>query len=411
MDDANKIIRAGLDAARPENYFSKYLLANRLVCSGKTYQISDYKKIWIIAIGKAADSMSHYVQKILCAQGGVIVLPRGSKSEFSNKKFQIIYSTHPMPSLKSVFAAKKITSFLEKTGKDDLVVFLISGGASSLVSLPAGITLNQKIKTSQMLLKSGASISEINAIRKHLSDIKGGKLLASLCCDAVSFVLSDVAGNDLSAIASGMTFCDKTSFSDCLKIISKYNLGKKLPSRVISRLAAGAKGRISETPKKPKIPNQIIASNLNCLDAMALKAKSLGYSVAKYPELTGDVILASKKLLGKFQSLKKQCLVFGGEVTVRVSGNGKGGRNQELVLRIIPKLPPHTIVASLGTDGIDGNTKYAGAIFEHRVDPSIAKKYLEKNDSNSFFKKYGGLVKTGPTHTNLQDIGLLLQQL
>ena len=268
-----------------------------------------------------------------------------------------------------------------------------------------------KIKTTDILIKSGATISEINAIRKHLSGIKGGKILASLHCNAVSFVLSDVVGNDLSAIASGMTFCDKTSFLDCLQIISKYKLTKKLPSKVLSRLSDGAKGKIAETPKKPKIPNQIIASNSDCLDAMLLKAKSLGYSTSKYPELFGDVITAAQKILYRFNKVKKSCLVFGGEVTVRVIGKGKGGRNQELVLRIVPKLPPNTTVASIGTDGIDGNTKYAGAIFDHRVDYETIKKYLRENDSNSFFKKYGGLIKTGPTHTNLQDIGLILQQL
>ncbi|MFM7795142.1 MAG: glycerate kinase [Candidatus Nitrosotenuis sp.] len=411
LDDANKIIRAGLYAARPENYFAKYVSSKKIVCSGKSYRISDYHKIWIVAIGKAADSMCHSLQKIIHANGGLIILPRGSKSKFSSKKFSIIHSSHPIPSAKSVFAAKKILSFLEQTGKNDLVVFLISGGASSLASLPDGITLEQKIKTTDILIKSGATISEINAIRKHLSGIKGGKILASLHCNAVSFVLSDVVGNDMSAIASGMTFCDKTSFLDCLQIISKYKLTTKLPSKVLSRLSDGARGKIDETPKKPKIPNQIIASNSDCLDAMLLKAKSLGYSTSKYPELFGDVITAAQKILYRFNKVKKSCLVFGGEVTVRVIGKGKGGRNQELVLRIIPKLPPNTIVASIGTDGIDGNTKYAGAIFDHRVDYETIKKYLTENDSNSFFKKYGGLIKTGPTHTNLQDIGLILQQL
>lgn len=186
---------------------------------------------------------------------------------------------------------------------------------------------------------------------------------------------------------------------------------KKLPKQVLSRLRLGALGKIPETPKKSKIPNQIIAQNSDCLDAMRATAKKLGYSTLVYPKLTGDVELAAKKILKKFNAQNNTCVIFGGETTVKVRGNGKGGRNQELVLHMISQLPTKTLVASVGTDGIDGNTKNAGAIFDHIVNSDLAKKYLKNNDSNSFFTKHGGLITTKPTHSNLLDIGLILKQL
>ncbi|MBM3903569.1 MAG: DUF4147 domain-containing protein [Thaumarchaeota archaeon] len=409
MNDAQKILCAGLDAARPSLHIPKYITSGKLVCSGKSHRVSQYERIWLVAMGKASDTMAKAAHDILHADGGIVVIPKNNKSVFYNKKFQIIHAGHPTPNQNSVIAAKKIITLLENAGKDDLVVFLISGGASALVCAPQGITIQQKIKTTKILLESGAAISEINAIRKHLSGVKGGKMLENLHCDAISYVMSDVVGDDLGSIASGMTYCDKTTFSDCLGIVSKHNLGKKLPKSVLIRLRNGTKGKASETPKKPKIPNQIIASNFTCLGVMSKKAKSLGYSVVVFPNVAGDVALAAQKILRKFKSSKKSCLIFGGETTVQVRGMGKGGRNQELVLNMIPQLPEKTIVASIGTDGIDGNTKHAGAIFDHAIDYAITKPYLQNNDSNSFFKKFGGLIRTGPTHTNLQDIGIILQ--
>jgi len=405
------IIDAGLDAARPKRFVGEFVTKTKLVCAGKTYHTAHYGKIWLVAMGKAADTMALAINKIMPNNGGIVVIPKNYHSSLNNKKFQVIRAGHPTPSKNSVLAAKKITTLLKNAGKSDLVVFLISGGSSALVCAPQGITLQQKIKTTKLLLESGATISEINAIRKHLSGIKGGKMLENLNCTAISYVMSDVVNDDLGSIASGMAYCDKTTYSECLRIISKYHLGKKLPKSVLARLHNGAKGKIAETPKRPKIPNQIIASNSDCLDMMAKKAKSLGYFVSTYPNLSGDVSLAAQKILKKFKQSKKSCLVFGGETTVQVRGNGKGGRNQELVLRIIQNMPPHTIIASIGTDGIDGNTKFAGAIFDHPVERYITQPYLDNNDSGSFFAKHGGLIKTGPTHTNLLDIGVILKHL
>ncbi|NDB92632.1 MAG: DUF4147 domain-containing protein [Nitrososphaeria archaeon] len=404
-----KIIRSGLQAARPEMYVSKCVSKNHLMCGPRTLDAKNYDKIWVVAVGKAGDSMAKAFCKIISAAGGIVVIPKNYDSVFNSKKFQIIKAGHPIPDKNSVLAAKKISQLLGKMGQNDLVVFLISGGSSSLVCAPLGITLEQKIKTTQILLDSGASISEINAIRKHLSGVKGGKILASLRCTAISYVMSDVVSDDLGSIGSGIVYSDKTTFFDCLRIIVKYKLQAKLPKSVLIQLHKGAQGKIAETPKKPKIPNQIIASNSDCLDVMEKTAKKLGYKVLVYPKLTGDVALAANKIL-KLSNSKKNCILFGGETTVQVTGNGKGGRNQQLVLHLLPKLAGKT-AASIGTDGIDGNTKDAGAIFSGSMNYDTIKSYLQNNDSNSFFSKHGGLIRTGPTHTNLLDIGVVLKHL
>lgn len=406
--DAIQILNAGIKSAMPANFVSKFVKKDRLICANRTYKISNYDHIWLVAMGKAADTMAKSVHGIISSDGGLVIIPKNYAPQFRNKKFQTINAGHPTPNKNSVLAAKKITSFLQNVNKSDLVVFLVSGGASALVCAPFGIGLSQKTSITRTLLESGASISEINTIRKHLSAIKGGRLLESLQCQAISYVMSDVVGDDLGSIGSGITYCDKSTFSDCLGIISKYGLAQKIPKTALNILQSGAAGKIPETPKSPKIPNQIIATNSDCLGVMAKKAKSLGYSTKIHSGVSDDVSIAAKKILKKANLQKNNCLVFGGEATVTLAGSGKGGRNQELVLHMITNLKQNAIVASIGTDGIDGNTKHAGAIFDHKIPKDVAKPYLQNNDSSLFFKKFGGLITLGPTHSNLLDVGLVL---
>ena len=306
-------------------------------------------------------------------------------------------------------AAKAIQKFLKRRKKSELVIFLVSGGGSSLVCLPDGVDLSDKTYANDLLLKSGATIQEFNCVRKHLSQIKGGRLVQGLPCDAVSLIMSDVVDDDLSAISSGTTYCDNTTFSDALAIIRKYNLVKKMPENVMTRMFDGVNGKIPETPKEPVIPNFIVASNQDCIDAMAKKAQDFGYST-KTLKVSGNIKDATQKILKELPS-PKSVLIFGGETTVEVLGNGKGGRNQEIVLRLLKnmqKLDSKFIVASIGTDGIDGNTEYAGAISSSETDVSSANKFLMNSNSNAFFEKAKGLIKTGYTHTNLQDIGIII---
>lgn len=406
-----EIIEAGLNAADPKKSIKKFVKPNKVILGKKSLRLSPSKNVYTVAFGKSADSMTAALDSILTIKNGIIAIPKGSKNQTKAKKFQIFRSGHPLPNNVSVLAAKSIMKFLEKRKKDDIVIFLVSGGGSSLVSLPDGISLNEKIIVNNLLLKSGADIQEFNCVRKHLSKIKGGLMVKNLKCQAVALVMSDVLNNDLSSISSGCTYYDITTFQDAKKILKKYNLYNKIPTRVRKRLNDGVLGILDETPKKPKIKNQIIATNKNCLESMAKKAKQLGYE-PKIFTISGNVIQTSKKILQLLPRKKKSCLVFGGETTVKVTGKGKGGRNQELVLRILKnsqKIRNDIVICSIGTDGIDGNTLAAGAMIEKfQIKPNQIDPFLKNNDSNSFFKKHGGLIKTGYTNTNLLDVGVIL---
>ena len=409
---ALKILITGLDAAFPEKSIKKIIKSNKIITQKKSFVLSAFENIFLISYGKAADSMTKTINSILKIKAGIIVIPEASDSLIKSKKFKVIHSGHPIPNQKSVMAAKSIMHLLESVKKKDFVIFLVSGGGSSLISLPRGITLTEKKNVTNQLLKCGATIQEFNCVRKHLSKIKGGMMVANLQCDGVALVMSDVHDNDLSSISSGCTYFDRTTFLDAKKIITKYNLSHKIPKNLLKRFNAGALGKIKETPKRSKITNQIISTNNDCLKEMANKAKQLGFGT-KIFIISGNIELASKKLVKLIPKKKNSCVIFGGETTVKVIGNGKGGRNQELVLRILQKLQnscDDVVFASLGTDGIDGNTEHAGAIIENfPISSQKISKYLKNNDSNSFFKKYGGLIKTGYTHTNLMDIGIILR--
>ena len=358
--------------------------------------------------------MATSISSLIHVNGGIIVIPSHNHSILKNKKFEIFHAGHPIPNKQSIHAAKKIIKFLKERDGTDFVIFLISGGSSSLVALPDGITLNDKKLITNLLLKSGANIHEINCLRKHLSKIKGGKILEYLTCDAISFVISDVVGDNLSSIASGLTYYDKTTFRDAKNILKKYNLTKITPRNVLQRINLGIAKQIAETPKRPKIKNYIIATNKNCLNAMAKKAKSFGLKTKIVYPVSGDVTHVAKKLVKAMPRQSQSCLIFGGETTVKVTGLGKGGRNQELVLyalKEIQKRPQKITIASLGTDGIDGNTDAAGAIMSNsESNLKGIQKSLKNNNSYSFLKKHNGLIITGLTHTNLMDIGMMLRQ-
>jgi len=406
-----EILEAGLQAAMPENILPHFVSPDEIKVDGDILKLAKFSNIYTIAIGKAADSMTRTINSIIPIKSGIIVIPKGSKSKIKGKKFQIFNSGHPKPNQTSVKAAKEVIKFLQNRRKEELIIFLISGGTSSLLALPEKISLDDKIHVTNLLLKSGATIQEFNCIRKHLSKIKGGKLLENLKCNAISLVMSDVEGDDLSSIGSGTTFMDNTTFADALEIIKKYNLKKKLSPEVLEILIAGANGDVPETPKKEKIKNYIIANNGLCLQEMKLKAENMGYNV-KQMSVFGNIKEAVKKILDNIPKEKQSCLIFGGETTVEVIGKGSGGRNQELVLRILKNTQKmeKICVASIGTDGIDGNTLFAGAITENnRIEPNHIKEFLRNNDSGRFFQKQKGNIITGFTHSNLMDIGIILK--
>jgi len=409
-----QILESGLVAAMPKSIIQKIIRKNQIIIRKNTKSLLKYGQIFVVAFGKAADSMTCEVNLLTHINGGIIVLPEGYDSVIKEKKFEIIHAGHPIPNKKSVKAANKIINFLKERKKNDFVIFLISGGGSSLVSLPDGITLGEKKIVTDLLIKCGANITEINCVRKHLSKIKGGKMLEHLTCDAVSLVMSDVVGDDVSSIASGMTYFDKTTFRDAENVLKKYKLMKSAPRNVLKRMRLGIEKKISETPKQQKIKNHLIATNKNCLDVMEKTSKSFGLNTKIIYPVFGDVKQIAETLAKSVVNAKtNSCIIFGGETTVQVKGKGKGGRNQELVLYILNYLQKATqniVIASIGTDGIDGNTDSCGAILNNKVKFGDAKKFLQSNNSYYFLKKHQSLVFTGPTHTNLMDIGVLLKR-
>lgn len=406
-----EVLEAGLAAADPASIMPEFVTKSHIRAGKKTLELSQYSKIYTVAFGKAGDSMTRAVNAIIPVQGGIIVIPRGSKSVVRGKKFQIFNSGHPRPDRTSVKAAKETVKFLQNRRRDELVVFLVSGGASALLALPDGIMLDDKIHVTDLLLKSGATIQEFNCVRKHLSKIKGGRLVSNLRCHALSLIMSDVEGDDVSSIASGTTFRDDTTFQDAVGIIEKYGLERKIPPAVRNVLEDGMEGRIPDTPKKEEIPNCVIASNSVCIRAMREKASQMGYATHAV-EVFGDIKDAVKKIVKNIPDRDNSCLIFGGEPTVKVLGKGTGGRNHEMVLRLLKNTQglKKMVIASIGTDGIDGNTAFAGAITENgRTDTETVKGFLRNSDSGRFFQKQGSSIATGLTHTNLMDIGVVMR--
>ena len=404
------ILDEGLESSHPSVYLKNYVLKNQILFSTSKIDLKKFNQKFLIAIGKSAGTMAEYVSKKINFNKGLVVVPKGITPKLK-KSIEIINAGHPIPNHNSLKAGKNLISFLSQTEKNDFVLFLISGGGSALSVLPDSISLRDKIIVNQILIRSGANINEIACIRKHLSLIKGGRLIQNMNCAGISLLVSDVIGNDIGSISSGITYCDKSTFSDSLKIIKKFSLQNKLPQSAIQILKSGLKGEIPETPKKSRIKNIIILNNTSCLSKMKNKSKTLGLKTYVMPNITGNLNHVTKMIASRALNSKNNCIVFGGEPTVTVTGTGKGGRNQELVLRLYEKLKNQKFkftIASIGTDGIDGNTKFAGALFstEYECD---GKSYLKNNDSSSFFKKYGGLIKTGITQNNVNDIGVILR--
>ena len=409
---ALQILEAGLVAAQPENFLKTFMNKNQIQLGRNRIFLSNYEKIFVVAYGKAADSMAKYVSEKIDVVQGLVVVPKYTKSSLVNKKFKIFYSGHPLPDKESVRAGKTVQEFVGNCSRRDFILFLVSGGGSSLLALPDKITLTEKKYVTKLLLECGATIDEFNCVRKHLSLIKGGKLVQNMNCDGCALVMSDVVSNDLSVISSGCTYNDNTTFSDAINIITKYSLEKKLPKKVFTHLKRGLNTKTIRR-NRLTIKNKIIATNQDCLNAMVLKSRRLGFTTKVYSPVNHDVSVSAKKIVRIIPKRKNSCVIFGGEPTVQVRGNGKGGRNQELVLQILKLIhnsDHRVLVSSISTDGIDGNTTCSGAIIENDLsDLQKISSYLKNNDSYSFFKKYGGLIKTGPTHTNLMDIGLIIK--
>lgn len=435
--DAARIWGSALRAVDPESAVREHVrrTGNILQVENHRLDLNSYRKVWILGAGKASAPMGRAVAGILgrYLSGGILSTKYGHGLPL--KKLKVIEAGHPLPDANSISAASRIASFARnQVCEEDLVLCVFSGGASSLLVLPAeGISLKDKLKCTQLLLNGGADIHELNAIRKHLSGIKGGQLARMLApAKVVSLVLSDVVGDDIGTIASGPMAPDETTFGDCIETLEKLGLWKQMPSTVRQRLVRGDEGAIPETPKKgdrvfAETFTVIIGSNAQACSAAARAAKKLGYhTLILTSRLKGDTAAAARfhlSIAGEvvFQNRplrRPACVISGGETTVVVAGTGKGGRNQEFVLycvRELSRLPAPCVVASLGTDGTDGPTDAAGAIADNtsltrsiQFGAECLSESMEQNDSYRFFEKLGDLIVTGPTRTNVMDLHIVL---
>ncbi|MGO9379256.1 MAG: glycerate kinase [Dissulfurispiraceae bacterium] len=398
------------------------------------YNSGNFRKLVLIGFGKAAWLMSRAIEDNFgdLLVSGLIVTKYGHSAQGArDSKIIICEAGHPLPDENGLVAAKKIVKLLKKADKDTLVICLISGGGSALLVAPCGeITLADKQEVTDLLLKAGADIYELNTVRKHISAVKGGRLAeAAQPATIISLILSDVIGDRLDMIASGPTAPDKTTYANANHVIRKYGLEGRLPASVSEAIRKGIHGLMPETPKDgdpvfQRVRNIIIGSNKIATDAARQAAELLGYRTTVIStELRGEASVVAGELARKAIDFKKAlnpsdkaCLIAGGETTVTVRGNGKGGRNTELALVFGMKIMglPGITFLSAGTDGTDGPTDAAGAFVDGQTIAKAAEacidaeEYLRNNDSYTFFSRTGDLLITGPTGTNVMDIQIIL---
>ncbi len=388
---------------------------------------AQYKNIFVVGGGKAVCPMARAVERLYAPEitAGCVVTKYGHGLPL--KKVRVMEAGHPVPDGNGAKGAKEVLRIAAGAGKGDLVITLLSGGASALLSGPEGITLADKKKITRLLVNSGAAIAEINSVRKHLSGIKGGQLMKAVYpASSLTLIVSDVVGDDLSAIGSGPTVPDPTTYADALAALKKYGLISKAPSSVLKRLRSGILGAVAETPKPgdPAFKGAsavVVAGNSSALEAAKRNARSLGYNtLVLSSSVTGPTRFTAAVFSDIIREIKSSgnpvaapaCLLFGGETTLKVTGHGMGGRMQEFALVTAARIEglDGVTVLSGGTDGTDGPTDAAGAF----ADSSTLRRalqagldyqrHLTENDSYRFFKPLGDLFTTGPTGTNVMDI-------
>lgn len=433
------IFRSAIKAADPYDAVMKRVrrAGSRMMLQGRIYDLDNFHRIIVVGAGKATAPMARAVEEILEERidDGIVVVKHGYTDLL--RRIRQIEGGHPLPDSNGVRGTKCVMDLVNRADERTLVVCLLSGGASSLLVSPIDdLSLEDKRIVTEVLLKAGATIDEHNAVRKHLSNIKGGRL-AELAHPAtvITLVLSDVIGNRLDVIASGPTVPDSTTFKDAIGVIQKYGLEERIPVTAMKILEDGLRGKFRDTPKGgenffEKTKTVIVAGIREALDASKEKALALGFRAEVVTaELQGDVREAARYLASRAIAEKDaiksgdtpRCLLSGGETTVAVKGSGLGGRNQELALAVAIEIDGRSGITFLsgGTDGTDGPTDAAGAIVngetialatQYGMD---AASYLKDNDSYHFFQRLDALsaerhhLITGPTRTNVMDLQII----
>jgi glycerate 2-kinase len=425
-----RILSAALEAVDPIAAVKRHMSVQGsiLLIGGRSYDLDEYQHIYVIGGGKAGGAMARAVEDVLgeLLTTGIINTKYGYLADASIVK--INEAGHPIPDTAGVAGATQMIELAGEASEHDLVVCLISGGGSALMTLPVeGVTLKDVEVLTTALLRCGATINEMNTIRKHLSQLKGGNLSrAAYPADVVSLILSDVVGNPLDVIASGPTVPDSSTFAQAYEILERYDLTDHLPDSIVDHLRRGKEGQIPETPKDDdpifaRTYNLIIASNEIAAGAAIERAKTLGFNallLSTYVEGEAREVARvysgiAKEILHSGHPVgRPACVIAGGETTVTIRGEGKGGRNQELALAAAVELDglDDAMIVALATDGTDGPTDAAGAIAEGstlrraRAKDLSARDYLANNDSYQFFEQLDDLLITGPTNTNVNDL-------
>jgi hydroxypyruvate reductase len=399
---------------------------------GRAFDLARVRRVLVVGAGKASGTMAAAAEAVLedlPLEGVVAVKERPDPPP---RRVRIVEAGHPIPDARGQDAARAILELVDGAGADDLVLAVISGGGSALTPAPVfGVTLAEKQAVTRLLLEAGATINELNAVRKHLSRLKGGQLArAAHPAPVVALLLSDVIGDPLDVIASGPTAADPSTFADALAVLDRFGLRARVPASVCAHLEAGARGEAPDTPKPGDpvlagVVNVVIGNNGLVVEAAVEEARRLGFTPCLLTRrLQGEarevarVYAAIVDEAGRSGSPvgRRGCLIAAGETTVTVHGPGRGGRCQEFALALVPELAamPDVVVLAAGTDGTDGPTDAAGAL----ADPTslargrerglIPARLLAANDSHAFFRALGDLVVTGPTGSNLMDLYLAL---
>ncbi len=435
------IYREALRAVDPASAVEAFLRldGDTLLAGSRPCPLGQFRRIYLVGAGKAGVPMARAVEGVLgerLAEGLIVV--KHSLGKETLARTQVLEAGHPEPNRQGVEASSRLIQFLdERVSREDLLLVVFSGGGSALLPAPVGeITFQEKKETTRVLLRCGATIQEMNAIRKHLSRLKGGRLLEHTAgCRVVAMMLSDVVGDDLASIASGPTSPDPTTYGDCLDVVRRYGIEGDLPASVVDYLRRGSEGAPEgprETPKPgdtrfERVQNAIVASNILALRAASSQARRLGLApliltsraYGNTSDLARFLVAVTREVLDSGNPLAPPCcLICGGETTVRVEGDGKGGRNQEWALWCAREIAgwgeTPVLFASLGSDGNDGPTDAAGAVATPdtvrralRLGLSV-EDHLRRNDSYHFFQPLGDLIVTGPTQTNVMDFQLVL---
>ncbi len=428
--DALFAVKAALEAADPALLVRKAVRVHggELEVNGVGHRLADFHKVVVVGGGKASGLMAAELEHLLGRKldRGVVVVPDYQTFLPKLEKIRFVASTHPLPSERGLRGVRRMLGALKGTSEDDLVIVLLSGGGSALMPAPLeGLTMKELDMTTSLLLKSGAEIREMNCVRKHLSQIAGGRLVEKAGgAQVLGLIISDVVGDDLSSVASGPTAADPTTFAEAAKVLRARKVWGRIPASVRELITSGTEGHIRETPKPgdpvfKRVTNVLIGTNATASSAAKDSLQRFGYKVRAAGAVAGEAREVGARLVRQVQSMpgKRIAVVWGGETTVTARGRGTGGRNQELALAAALRLrrASDTAVVSFGTDGVDGSTTAAGAYADSMtVERALAmgldpQRYLDDNDSNTFFRALGDLIMTGPTGTNVNDIMIAMR--